>query len=50
MVLIMIPQVLINVLGIKLTAKLNDFSVYWHIIGGAIIVALLIFLGSTTTA
>jgi len=45
MVLIMIPQVLINVLGIKLTAKLNDFSVYWHIIGGAIIVALLIFLG-----
>lgn len=45
MVLIMIPQVLINVLGIRLTAKLNDFSVYWHIIGGAIIVALLIFLG-----
>jgi amino acid transporter len=45
MVLIMIPQVMINVLGIRLTAKLNDFSVYWHIIGGAIIVALLIFLG-----
>jgi amino acid transporter len=45
MVLIMIPQVLINVLGIRLTAKLNDFSVYWHIIGGAIIVALLVFLG-----
>jgi amino acid transporter len=45
MVLIMIPQVLINVLGIHLTAKLNDFSVYWHIIGGAIIVALLILLG-----
>ncbi|HEY7682499.1 MAG TPA: amino acid permease [Gemmatimonadales bacterium] len=45
MVLIMIPQVLINVLGIKLTAKLNDFSVYWHIVGGAVIVALLIFLG-----
>jgi len=45
MVLIMIPQVLINVQGIRLTAKLNDFSVYWHIIGVAVIVALLIFLG-----
>jgi amino acid transporter len=45
MVLIMIPQVLINVLGIRLTARLNDFSVYWHIVGGAVIVALLIFLG-----
>jgi amino acid transporter len=45
MVLIMIPQVIINVRGIKLTAKLNDFSVYWHIVGGAVIVALLIFLG-----
>ena len=45
MVLIMIPQVLINVLGIRLTARLNDFSVWWHIIGVAIIVALLIFLG-----
>ena len=45
MVLIMIPQVFINVLGIRLTAKLNDFSVYWHIAGGAVIVALLIFLG-----
>jgi amino acid transporter len=45
MVLIMIPQVLINVLGIKLTARLNDFSVYWHIIGVAVVVALLIFLG-----
>jgi amino acid transporter len=45
MVLIMIPQVLINVLGIRLTAKLNDFSVWWHIVGVAVIVALLIFLG-----
>ena len=33
MVLIMIPQVLINVFGIRLTARLNDFSVYWHIGG-----------------
>ncbi|HEY7027072.1 MAG TPA: amino acid permease, partial [Gemmatimonadales bacterium] len=45
MVLIMIPQVLINVLGIRLTARLNDFSVWWHIVGGAVIVGLLIFLG-----
>lgn len=45
MVLIMIPQVLINVRGIRLTARLNDFSVYWHIVGVAVIVALLIFLG-----
>jgi amino acid transporter len=41
MVLIMIPQVLINVYGIRLTAKLNDFSVYWHI-GGVLIIALLL--------
>ena len=41
MVLIMIPQVLINVMGIKLTARLNDFSVYWHI-GGVLIMALLL--------
>ena len=41
MVLIMIPQVLINIYGIKLTTLLNDFSVYWHI-GGVIIIALLL--------
>ncbi|HEU5153620.1 MAG TPA: amino acid permease [Gemmatimonadales bacterium] len=45
MVLIMIPQVLINVLGIRLTARLNDFSVWWHIIGVAVIFALLVFMG-----
>lgn len=46
MVLIMIPQVLINIYGIKLTALLNDFSVYWHI-GGVLIIALLLaFFGS----
>lgn len=45
MVLIMIPQVLINAFGIKWTARLNDFSVYWHI-GGVLIMALLLtFLG-----
>ena len=40
MVLIMIPQVLINIFGIRLTAMLNDFSVYWHV-GGVIVIALL---------
>ncbi|MEK7783810.1 MAG: amino acid permease [Chloroflexota bacterium] len=41
MVLIMIPQMLINIFGIKLTAKLSDISVYWHI-GGVVIIALLL--------
>jgi amino acid transporter len=45
MVLIMIPQVMINVFGIRLTAKLNDFSVYWHIAGVLIIALLLTILG-----
>ena len=40
MIVIMIPQVLINIYGIKLTAMLNDFSVYWHI-GGVLVIALL---------
>jgi amino acid transporter len=43
MVVLMIPQILINSYGIKLTAKLNDFSVYWHIGGVAIIALLLTF-------
>ena len=46
MVLILIPQVAINVFGIRLTARLNDFSVWWHIAGGALIVLLLVFLGN----
>src|SRR5205085_1062730 len=41
MVLIMVPQILINIFGIRLTARLNDFSVYWHI-GGVLIIALLL--------
>jgi amino acid transporter len=47
MVIIMIPQVLINIFGIKLTAKLNDFSVWWHIIGVVIIALLLTIFGKT---
>ena len=46
MVLILIPQVAINVFGIRLTSRLSDFSVWWHIAGGALIVLLLVFLGT----
>lgn len=45
MVVLMIPQILINVFGIKLTSRLNDFSVWWHIAGVFAIAALLLFLG-----
>ena len=45
MIVIMIPQVLINVFGTKLTARLSDFSVYWHIGGVIIMVTLLLFFG-----
>src|SRR4051812_13135374 len=43
MTLLMIPQVLINIYGIRLTARLNDFSVWWHIGGVFLIVGLLVF-------
>ena len=46
MVLIMIPQVVINVYGIRLTARLNDFSVWWHIGGVVLIVALMGFFAT----
>jgi amino acid transporter len=39
MVLIMIPQILINIFGIRLTARLSDISVWWHV-GGVILIAL----------
>jgi len=45
MAIIMLPQALINVFGIRLTARLNDFSVYWHISGVLLIAALLLVLG-----
>jgi amino acid transporter len=45
MVVIMIPQMLINIFGVKLTAMLNDFSVYWHIGGVVVIIALLSLFG-----
>ncbi|MDB6036847.1 MAG: amino acid transporter [Verrucomicrobiales bacterium] len=45
MVLIMIPQILINVFGIRLIARLNQISVWWHIGGVLLITFLLTFLG-----
>jgi len=41
MLLILIPQVLINVWGIRLTARLSDISVWWHI-GGVLAITLLL--------
>jgi len=48
MVLLMIPQMLINIFGIRLTALLNDFSVWWHI-GGVIVIAAVLMLFGTHT-
>jgi amino acid transporter len=45
MVLIMIPQVIINLRGVRLTARLNDLSVWWHIGGVLLIVIALTFFG-----
>jgi len=45
MALLMVPQVAINIFGVRLTARLNDISVYWHITGVAIIVVLLALFG-----
>ena len=45
MVLLMIPQILVNIFGVRLTARLNDISVYWHIAGCAVIVFLLALFG-----
>ena len=47
MAVIMIPQMMINIFGIKLTAKLNDISVYWHI-GGVVVIALLLTIFGKT--
>jgi amino acid transporter len=45
MLVITIPQVLINIYGIRLTARINDFSVLWHIGGVLVITALLVIFG-----
>ncbi len=46
MVLLMVPQVLVNLFGIRLTARLAGVSVGWHILGVAAIVFLLAFFGT----
>jgi amino acid transporter len=46
MVLLLVPQVLINLWGVRLVARLSDLSVWWHIGGVLLIVALLAFAGA----
>ncbi|HKO54496.1 MAG TPA: amino acid permease [Thermoanaerobaculia bacterium] len=45
MVVILLPQVIINLWGIRLTARLSDLSVWWHIGGVLLIIVLLAFFG-----
>jgi amino acid transporter len=45
MVVILVPQVAINLWGIRLTARLADLSVWWHIGGVLLIVLTLAVLG-----
>ena len=45
MILILLPQVAINVWGIRLTARLSDISVWWHIAGVVAITLLLTLYG-----
>jgi amino acid transporter len=46
MIAILLPQVLINVYGIRLTARLSDLSVWWHIGGVLLITGALTFFGA----
>lgn len=41
MIVILIPQIAINLWGIRLTARLSDLSVWWHI-GGVLVIAVLL--------
>jgi len=45
MVLLTIPQTMINIRGVRLVAALSDFSVVWHIAGVLILALLLTFAG-----
>ena len=42
---LMVPQVIINIRGVGLVARLSEFSVIWHIAGVALLAALLTFAG-----
>jgi amino acid transporter len=46
MIAILLPQVLINVYGIRLTARLSDISVWWHIAGVLLITGALTLFGT----
>ena len=48
MVVILIPQVAINVWGIRLTARLSDISVWWHI-GGVLLIVILLSASAAIT-
>jgi amino acid transporter len=50
MALLMVPQVLINIFGIRLTARLSRVSVYWHIGGVAFIALALLIFGQKNPA
>src|SRR2546423_5476311 len=42
--LILLVHALLNSLGVKLVARLNDISVWWHIVGVLFIVVALVFV------
>jgi amino acid transporter len=45
MIVLTIPQILLNIFGIRKVALLNEVSVYWHIGGVMLIAALLAMFG-----
>jgi amino acid transporter len=45
MFVLMVPQVIINIRGVRLVARLSEFSVLWHILGVAVIALLLTIAG-----
>ncbi len=44
--IVLLVHGLLNQFGIRLVALLNDISVWWHIIGVLLIVAVLVFVPS----
>ena len=46
---VLILHALLNTFGIRLVALLNDVSVWWHIVGVAVIVVVCVFLNQNTT-
>jgi len=45
---VLILHGLLNTFGIRLVALLNDLSVWWHVVGVAVIVAVCVFLNQNT--